>query len=801
MTSPKLPNFQAAPRDYEGPKSVAFPETPAPPSSCREDWRYTETFVDRFLGQDEGFVPDPPGVPTEVPPSPPRETAESAPKEKNPGLAERQEKFFRSLRKIRARGAHAVSWRAVVAGERLPASVLSWLKGGLPDGQKFGAYRFLLDDTLLIKLKEVQPDRFLEEQAEFLLERDEALLVRREKKIKVVTVSLHVEERRDGMRVRLKDWMTDRFFFAKTYPRGEAGTPAPPGLAADLARALRNHERGHPFRRSWRRLEALNPEERRELRNSELFRVAPALPESRRERFEAQRSWRRLLRNFRVTLEAVPFRKDIDRGEDRNGILQRPLSLSLDRRRMRKIRFRPLEVGGFLTSIRLEPENLRRGRRWGRQAELQIPASDFHRDRYGNALLPLPGEEILTGKSVFMGFGIVPRFPLAERAAGAGAARLLGFDLTDFGFGDHRGILSGRPLLPVFSATPSRPYRLYSTLPAGFEAGSKVYESAARRARAVEGSFGLRPGEKIKNVFLVPSEKQNASVHVANPETIFLWDEIFPQIAAGDADHIVDHEAYHSLDMQLHFSTHPGFARIFNALRDAHDLELFSAVDERNFLEKMGGHSEDDAFEFFASLLNTVSAPAWEEKIGEMCPRTRGLYYHALRALRAALLARRPELRDAPIGTSIGRRLAFLESQAGAAGFPPFEELAMLPAGAILQRGPRAVEVLSAKDFAEALALTREPLAVFVFHNSSREAVPFVQNLSGRWGEKVRFLAVNYDLIHGTKLADYFGPYVGAPELVVFRKEKLLYRGELFNAKARRETERSFGELFSARLD
>ena len=82
--------------------------------------------------------------------------------------------------------------------------------------------------------------------------------------------------------------------------------------------------------------------------------------------------------------------------------------------------------------------------------------------------------------------------------------------------------------------------------------------------------------------------------------------------------------------------------------------------------------------------------PKWKQRVSEMTPRVRGLYYYALKTLQKTLLIKRPAITVAPAFKLIADRIKALESGVGTAdetmeNFPPLEKLIRIPTSQTLQ--------------------------------------------------------------------------------------------------------------------
>jgi len=428
-------------------------------------------------------------------------------------------------------------------------------------------------------------------------------------------------------------------------------------------------------------------------------------------------SWKTLSEIFNVKIDARTLSSEIDRDQGHPEAVYGSLELELGEADVGRMNGRALEINGILDAVSLKVRDEDDIYRLGEELRSTWKGPDIPRDRYGNVIVPLIGKNVFTHKPTFQGFHIFPPVRLSD-ADEPGQPYALSVDLTRFGFGDHPNILSTRTLAAKRSADDSSPYAFISTLPPGDAArAQEVFEIVSAGAARAEALYGFAPGERIKGVFLTPADSWNASVRLANPELLYFWDELFEDLIGGRADSVASHELAHGIDFQFAISTHPEFLDLYKQLSKAEDDAFFSAINESNFYGGKGGHTQDNVFELFASLVNSLASPRWNDVVAAMSPRVRGLYGHALRRLRTALIERCPGFTSAPLD-------AILEKRIGEIDVPPIEELLMKNVSEILAEGPNPMQIVHAADFEREVVESRDPVVVILYTEGHR-------NLSG----------------------------------------------------------------------
>lgn len=177
---------------------------------------------------------------------------------------------------------------------------------------------------------------------------------------------------------------------------------------------------------------------------------------------------------------------------------------------------------------------------------------------------------------------------------------------------------------PVDFLGPEKEYAVYSNMEhqdAKAQFGHH-FESIRKGVSEAEKLFGFKPGEKIKNIYIVNARFFNASFHKRNDDTIIFNDEILKQTKEKNyisIESVAFHETIHSIDHSLGISKEPEFKTHFIYLINKDKEWFLSALNEKNFLPdtKEGGHAEDNEQEFLASLINSFNHPQWEKAVKE----------------------------------------------------------------------------------------------------------------------------------------------------------------------------------------
>lgn len=586
------------------------------------------------------------------------------------------------------------------------------------------------------------------------------------------------------------DWFQDKPFFSKDYSLSSKDADYYKRASEEIYGALKDYLTHFDFKAEAQAVPPLTSEERQVFLDNQVYSVRNPTGWNAGQVRESQQSWRKLTRDFEMKIETRPLTADVDRDHGKNFLLYPTATLTLTEDQLKEIGFGPLEVKGLTDVIELIPNSARGQKRDGREIKNSFQGQHYI-DRYGNLIVPIMGEIHRSGKPVLMEILVVPGYRLLKDSNQPLTQQPTGIDLTPLGLENYPNLLSVTAVPPVKTATEEMPYSLYSTMPSSdgtqIQGRDAIFEHVGVVAKQVETYFGFKPGERIHNIFFLPSLNENASAKQSNPDTFFIWDEIMPFIQSGDGDFIVAHEMYHALDFQFGFSEQPGFVALFDRLKSAEDNELFEAINEKSFRNlPMGGHADDNVYEFFASLVNTLDAPTWQESVANMSDRVRGLYYQALVALQSSFETCNPAMKNSPIFLKLQERLASLE-QMGT--YPPLEELALLPVSKILASEPNPVRIIDAWSFKKEVLQSKKPVVLYLFNEDERHSVNYVKELSLQLEEGVELMAIPYDQVTNYlfTINGIFGNSVHSNSLCIFDQGKMIYYsdGGLFDPEER----------------
>jgi hypothetical protein len=364
---------------------------------------------------------------------------------------------------------------------------------------------------------------------------------------------------------------------------------------------------------------------------------------------------------------------------------------------------------------------------------------------------------------------VIPPYPL-----GTGVdITPFSIDLSPFGINPFES-LGTIQSVPLLKTSANGKYRLYSTIPGAFTNSDRMidlFNKMATRLEVVETNWGFTAGEKLQNIFFIPSNTMNARVRSANPNTLFVWDEMISFLETGRSEFVIDHESSHCFDFQLGLSRFPAFATLHETLSRSMDDSLFQAINESHFLDSgFGGHAGDDEYEFLASLINTINAPDWQNKVSQMEKRVRGLYYHALLVFKEALGSLYPQALNAPMGIQLTQRIKTLETAEAHASLADYT----LPLTSDLLE-KTGIHFIDTVEFLQTIPLTQAPPAVvYLFNENERDLLPYIQ-LKKQSIEALgaRFFAMPYE--NASDFILYFGGRISSASLNVFCEGKIVY--------------------------
>lgn len=97
---------------------------------------------------------------------------------------------------------------------------------------------------------------------------------------------------------------------------------------------------------------------------------------------------------------------------------------------------------------------------------------------------------------------------------------------------------------------------------------------------------------------------------------------------------VADHESLHMIGEFTGVHNAPEWERQFLL----GSVEVLKQLNEQNFTDTGNGHAQDDQFELFASLLNSVDVPNWQEGIEKLTPEAHQYYFESLTLARKLLV-------------------------------------------------------------------------------------------------------------------------------------------------------------------
>lgn len=574
----------------------------------------------------------------------------------------RRQDFLKIVRFLRERGARFKPGRtAAVLGESfdLGNDVEFW--------RLFGR----VFEDLKVKQVNIPHERGKREYLDFVwdigsrraIETDQRFLKPEELEFNANTMMVSVGSFENSFRIVMWDWFDDRPFFDRSYPKTERLSESQMGfyreaIGGDIRTALDEYFANADVQRRIGDLKPLSADEKRELEERTVFRstLPPAWTAADIE--AGRRSLHDLSEFSEIHVEAQPFQSDFDRqgnelstfsfGEAANGREKRPVF-----------------IHGFLNAIVVSIKEGERRLALGRSNEEllkklargDLPDLQFFFDRYRNVIVPIGRTDERSGQRVIGDFLIIPSQEFARTEDDLKKSHGISVDLTQFGLGEYRMIAASSAIPPMKVQVAGSPYRFYSTL---FRADQPKADGLVERIsgamNGVERAFGIPSGASLKNCVFVPSAHKNAHFSLANPGSIFIWDEFLTDLGLGKLDFIIAHESFHAIDFEFGITKSESLARLFPS------PEFCAFIDEKNFLSAgIGGHSGENEKELFATLMNTIYSASWEDWLKKMEDAPYAIlheYEKALVALKSALVEKVPKIENAPIFAELERRLA-----------------------------------------------------------------------------------------------------------------------------------------------
>lgn len=583
----------------------------------------------------------------------------------------------------------------------------------------------------IIDQSEINPQDVLESNFGNVLLADPDLLderARGNRRTAVAPYVLDISKTGGVFRLTATNWVSGKTVLSLEIPEDELTVPTfvmtclqmTKALNEDFSRrALADAVEAFPSAQ-----ESLRPED------SYLFNDADASAWSLEEENTSRSSWRGLLDRFDVKISGQPFGTNIDSvirhvafDPDQNGRAGSPLN-----------------VNGITEGIVISPKSKKLALAMGGDEKMTpyIDVESVH-DKYGNLIIPVFSE---TGKKhkkmVFVGFQVIPPHALAHN--GKDGYVPVGVDLSEFGLGDHPLLFKQRVEFPAATAEKTgTPYAKYSSVKDKDEsAQQEVFAKAAAEIAKVEAFCGFAPNDVVGAVYLIPSHVANAHTIETNPDTVFIWDEIFPEILAEGGEFAVSHETFHLMDFKFGISEDESVKQAFQAMKGSYDRSLFPLIDESGYLPFNGGHSAENAAETVASLLNTVYTGEFDESYATMDEQVAGLYECTLSAVRNAMikggcsesapmiaaidaiLACRPSDTETPIETFVVPHMEDLL-------MPNMEGFEAKAAAGTLELADMPIFVLDAFLFKKVVLKSSELSFIYVYHQNEQENVELVR--------------------------------------------------------------------------
>ena len=144
--------------------------------------------------------------------------------------------------------------------------------------------------------------------------------------------------------------------------------------------------------------------------------------------------------------------------------------------------------------------------------------------------------------------------------------------------------------------------------------------------------FGLQPGSLVKKIIIVNESGKNAGFKEEDTSSIYLGKDLFiknnkREENPVDGVEMGKHETFHSLDRNYHISKDEEWQKLFTEFNSTKEnisknqnmvssIQYFELINESSFdpdKQIFGGHSADNADEFFASFINSVTRENWQE--------------------------------------------------------------------------------------------------------------------------------------------------------------------------------------------
>lgn len=549
-----------------------------------------------------------------------------------------------------------------------------------------GPYKIIQDPTSGTS----SPLSVLESQLDMVLETGPELTKRKDKKIWIKPYARYHVYEGDQVRVILWNWFEDKPFFDQSFPAEGANLDENAQFDQWIKDKITAYHRRFKFRGAIRRLPKLTPSEQAYYEEQINYRKIRPETWNIKNNQSHRDSWKKLLQNCEdVSLTIKPIYSPIDKDTS--------VFLDVEKRHLRRRPFKALSVNGRLEKLTLylgEEEAELRDKIIAQYEPQEGDSTDSppsFKDKYGNTItIPITAAYRANNRVMIE---VTPSLGLDANESSTEATFSL--DLSKLGLGDHPNLLMVHVPQLVKIEDLDSPYNFYSSLKVeDTKKAEAFYELAAQQLKEAERLLGVKPGSLVRNVILVPSEHANAYAHLNQGDTIFISEEMISKLIEDKIDFVYFHEVSHLFDYAHGFSDSRMFQNLWKLLDDLFDqvyLKVFMQIDKKTresftfehyqylrnwvaqqiffgaFNEKSfyrtwdGGHSEDNARELFASLLNGILSPYWQEVVDDMSEETLFLYQASLNSTRNTLLKEHPAIQEAPIFKKLEDRIGTLE--------------------------------------------------------------------------------------------------------------------------------------------
>ncbi|MFZ2682105.1 MAG: hypothetical protein WAZ14_03370 [Patescibacteria group bacterium] len=252
---------------------------------------------------------------------------------------------------------------------------------------------------------------------------------------------------------------------------------------------------------------------------------------------------------------------------------------------------------------------------------------------------------------------------------GASAETQLSADLTDFGLGKLENLATYQGFEAIADLDGTYVYTDGQYEGEYTELLEPYTNSIAAGIRHSTELFGLQP-DIVKEIFVQDSIERNAAALISDTAPVLIFnDELFKASAGskiGDPEYgllsiqiqqVAEHETFHAVDGFIGLSKDKGWQEAFYVLSS----EYLKSVSESN-RGGIGGHAQDNPYEFTASLLNVIDCKdeAWITETQRMTDEEIVLFKYALSAMRGALNNNPAVGEDAPVKRLVNDRLDYM---------------------------------------------------------------------------------------------------------------------------------------------